>query len=70
MDFDNRLAIDLSNEENQILEENVEKQCEQLFLIESQIEENYQRIRMLNEHRKIIDDELKTIQVESKRFFL
>lgn len=64
-----RFAIGLSNEENQFLEENVENKSKELFLIESQIEENQNRIRMLEEHRKIIDEELQTIRVTKFSLF-
>lgn len=62
---DIRIPGALSNEENQFLEESIEAKVKDFSSIQLDIEENLDRIRMLEDHRRLVQDELQIIQVGS-----
>ena len=62
---DIRIPGALSNEENQFLEESIEAKVKDFGSIQMDIEENLDRIRMLENHRRLVQDELQIIQVFS-----
>ncbi|CAF4134162.1 unnamed protein product, partial [Rotaria sp. Silwood2] len=59
---DTRIPSALSNEENKLLEENVEAKMKELTTLQLDIVENSDRIQMLEDHQKLVQDELETIQ--------
>ncbi|CAF1211887.1 unnamed protein product [Rotaria sordida] len=59
---DTRIPSALSNEENKLLEENVEAKMKELTSSQLDIVENVDRIQMLEDHQKLVQDELETIQ--------
>ncbi|CAF0975474.1 unnamed protein product [Rotaria sp. Silwood1] len=59
---DTRIPSALSNEENKLLEENVEAKMKELTSLQLDIVENSDRIQMLEDHQKLVKDELETIQ--------
>lgn len=61
---DTRIPGVLSNEENQFLEERIEAKVKDFTSIQLDIEENLDRIQMLDNHRKLVHDELQIIQVD------
>ena len=63
--IDTRIAGALSNEENQFLEENIAGKVKEFTSIQLNIEENLDRIRLLEDHQKLSHDELHVIQVVS-----
>ncbi|CAF4239367.1 unnamed protein product [Rotaria magnacalcarata] len=69
---DTRIPSALSNEENKLLEESVEAKMKELSSLQLDIVENMDRIQMLDDHQKLVQDELATIQVilsnESPKF--
>lgn len=60
---DFRIPSALSNEENKFLEENIEAKTKELSNIQLDINENLDRIQMIENHQKNIQDELEMIQV-------
>lgn len=60
---DTRIPSVLSNEENKLLEENVEIKMKELSKLQSDIVENTDRIQMLENHQRLVQDELGAIQV-------
>jgi len=60
---DTRIPAALSNNENKLLEENVEIKIKEIASKQLNIDENIDRIRLLEDHHKIVQDELQTIQV-------
>ncbi|CAF5036560.1 unnamed protein product, partial [Rotaria magnacalcarata] len=59
---DTRIPSALSNEENKLLEESVEAKMKELSSLQLDIVENMDRIQMLDDHQKLVQDELATIQ--------
>ena len=60
---DTRIPSALINDENSLLEENVEAKIKELESIQLNIDEHSDRIEMLEDHHKIVQDEIKIIQV-------
>lgn len=63
---DIRIPGVLSNEENKFIEESIEAKMKELSNLQLNIDENIDRIHMIENHQKIVQDELGIIQV----FFL
>ncbi|CAF4713825.1 unnamed protein product, partial [Rotaria magnacalcarata] len=55
---DTRIPSALSNEENKLLEESVEAKMKELSSLQLDIVENMDRIQMLDDHQKLVQDEL------------
>ncbi|CAF1269971.1 unnamed protein product [Adineta steineri] len=60
--IDTRIPAALINDENKLLEENVEAKIKEITSKQLDIDENIDRIQLLENHHKIIQDELRTIQ--------
>jgi hypothetical protein len=60
---DIRIPGALSNDENKFIEENVEAKMKEITSLQNNIDENIDRIQMLENHRKIVQEELEVIQV-------
>lgn len=63
---DIRIPEVLINEENRILEESLRQKSNDLSRKQSEIDEDRDRIRLIEEHRKIVEEEIRMIEV----FFL
>jgi hypothetical protein len=61
---DAHIPAALCNHENRSLDEHVQVKLKELSVMQCEIDENIDRVRMLEEHEKIIVDELATIQVD------
>jgi hypothetical protein len=68
--IDMRIPGVLSNDENKFLEERIEAKMKEITSIQIDIDENIDRIRMLENHQKMIQDELEIIQVLSSPSFV
>lgn len=68
--IDMRIPGVLSNDENKFLEERIEAKMKEIISIQINIDENIDRIRMLENHQKMIQDELEIIQVLSSPSFV
>ena len=62
--MDERIPIALSNTENKLLEERIELKSKQCVDLQIQREENLERIQLIEQHLKRIEDELTSIQVK------
>lgn len=62
--MDERIPIALSNTENKLLEERIELKSKQCVDLQIQREENLERIQLIEQHQKRIEDELTSIQVK------
>ena len=62
---DIRIPSALINDENKFLEERIEEKIKELSWIYNNIDEHRDRIPMLENHQKMIEDELEVIQVIS-----
>lgn len=62
--MDERIPIALSNTENKLLEERIELKSKQCVDLRIQREENLERIQLIEQHLKRIEDELTSIQVK------
>ncbi|CAF3985573.1 unnamed protein product, partial [Adineta steineri] len=60
--IDTRIPAALINDENKLLEEDVEAKIKEITSKQLDIDENIDRIQLLENHHKIIQDELRTIQ--------
>jgi hypothetical protein len=60
---DTRIPAALINDENKFLEDNVEAKTKEITSIRLDIDENIDRIQMLENHQKVVQDELGAIQV-------
>ncbi|UJR21235.1 hypothetical protein I4U23_024330 [Adineta vaga] len=60
--IDARIPAALSNDDNRLLEENVEAKVKELASKQLDIDENIDRIQLLEDHHKIVQDEIQTIQ--------
>ena len=60
---DTRIPSALINDENNLLEESVETKVKELESIQLNIDEHSDRIEMLEDHHKIVQDEIRIIQV-------
>ncbi len=60
---DTYISSALSNDENKFLEENIEAKLKEITSLQIEIDENIDRIHMLENHQKMIEDELRVIQV-------
>ena len=60
---DTRIPAPLSNDENKLLEENVEAKMKDIAFIQATIDENVDRIGMLEDHQRAVQDELSVVQV-------
>jgi hypothetical protein len=69
-EIDTRIPGVLSNDENKFLEERIEAKMKEIISIQINIDENIDRIRMLENHQKLIQDELEIIQVLSSPSFV
>ena len=58
-----RIPSALINEENKLLEENVETKVKELVSLQLDIVENADRIKMLEDNQKLVQDEIDSIQV-------
>ncbi len=67
--IDTRIPNALSNDENKFLEERIEAKMKEITSIQIDIDENRDRIGMLENHQKMIQDELEIIQVISSSSF-
>ncbi|CAF0873509.1 unnamed protein product [Adineta ricciae] len=59
---DTRIPAALSNDENRLLEENVEAKTKELARKQLDIDENIDRIHLLEDHQKIVQEEIQTIE--------
>jgi hypothetical protein len=66
--IDIRIPSALINDENKFLEERIEAKMKEITSIYNDIDEHKDRIRMLENHQKMIEDELEVIQVISSSF--
>ena len=60
---DTRIPSALSNNENKLIEENIESKLKELTSLQLNLDENLDRIEMIENHQKMIEDELGYIQV-------
>ena len=60
---DTRIPAALSNDENRLLEENVEAKTKELARKQLDLDENIDRIHLLEDHQKIVQEEIQTIEV-------
>jgi hypothetical protein len=60
---DTRIPAALINDENNLLEESVEAKIKEIESIQLNIDEHNDRIQMLEDHHKIVQDEIRIIQV-------
>ena len=60
---DRRIPAALSNDENKILEENVDNKMKELTAIHLSIDENIDRSQMLEDHQKVLEEELGVLHV-------
>lgn len=67
--IDTHIPNALSNDENKFLEERIEAKMKEMTSIQIDIDENRDRIHMLENHQKMIQDELEIIQVISSSSF-
>ncbi len=68
--IDIRIPSALINDENKFLEERIEAKMKEITSIYNDIDEHKDRIRMLENHQKMIEDELEVIQVISSSFIV
>jgi len=59
---DTRIPSALINDENKLFEENIEAKLKEIESIQINIDEHYDRIQMLEDHHKIVQDEIDIIQ--------
>ncbi len=60
---DTRIPSALSNDENKFLEESIEVKIKEITSLQLNIDENIDRIQMLEDHQKMVQDEIEIIQV-------
>ena len=60
---DRRIPAALSNDENKILEENVDDKLKELSAVQLDIDENTDRCQMLEDHQKVLKEELEALHV-------